>query len=159
MKTNILVFVAAFALSASLWAEEGHHDHHSAMPHAHASKAGKPGNPGRIDVTVPVTTLDTMRYQPADFSFKRGQTVKFVVTNKGQLAHEFGVGTLEEQKAHAEMMKSMPDMKHDDPSVVVIDPGETRELIWRFTNRGTFQIGCHVPGHFEAGMIGLVRVR
>ncbi|MGH8677514.1 MAG: cupredoxin domain-containing protein [Burkholderiales bacterium] len=159
MKTHSVFYVAALALSANLWADEGHHHHDDAAHHADVSKAGKPGKPARIDVPIPVATLDQMRYEPAEFSFKRGQTVKFIVTNKGRLAHEFGIGALEEQKAHAEMMKSMPDMKHDDPNVVTIDPGQTKELIWRFTKRGTFQIGCHVPGHYEAGMAALVRVR
>lgn len=159
MKMQSLFYVAALSLSPNLLADEGHDHHGDAARHAHVSKAGKPGNAAKVIVTVPVATLDQMRYEPAEFSFKRGQAVKFIVTNKGQVVHEFGIGTLEEQKAHAEMMKSMPDMKHDDPNVVTIDPGQTKELVWRFTNRGTFQIGCHVPGHYEAGMAARVRVQ
>lgn len=154
-----IIAVAVTLAGAPALADERHHHENDGGHQAHMSKAGKPGNPAKIDVTVAVATLDTMRYDPAQFSFKRRQTVKFVVTNKGQLAHEFGIGTLEEQKEHAEMMKSMPDMKHDDPNVVTLDPGQTKELVWQFSNRGTFQIGCHVPGHFEAGMVAQVTVR
>ena len=31
---------------------------------------------------------DTMRFTPADITVKRGETVKFVAANKGQVLHE-----------------------------------------------------------------------
>lgn len=95
---------------------------------------------------------DTMRYEPSSITVKTGETVRFVVQNKGQVTHEFGIGTRDEQRQHAEMMRAMPDMKHDDPNVVTVDPGQRKELIWQFTRAGTFEIACHVPGHYLAGM-------
>ncbi|GAB4234212.1 MAG: hypothetical protein OHK0028_10350 [Deltaproteobacteria bacterium] len=37
-------------------------------------------------------------------------------------------------------------------------PGMTGERVWRFTKAGTYDFACLVPGHFEAGMVGKVRV-
>jgi uncharacterized cupredoxin-like copper-binding protein/Cu/Ag efflux protein CusF len=130
------------------------HDHtsHQHGAHGHRSAAGKPGKASAAKRTIEVTMHDTMRYEPASITVKAGETVRFVVRNKGQLSHEFGIGTLEEQAKHAEMMKAMPDMKHDDPNVITVEPGQKKELIWQFTRAGTFEIACHVPGHYPAGM-------
>jgi uncharacterized cupredoxin-like copper-binding protein len=49
-------------------------------------------------------------------------------------------------------------MEHADPNQVTVDPGKTGELVWQFTKAGTFDFACLVPGHFEAGMVGKVRV-
>jgi uncharacterized cupredoxin-like copper-binding protein len=68
------------------------------------------------------------------------------------------LGTIEELKAHAEMMRKFPGMVHADPNQVSVKPGKTGELVWQFTKAGTFDFACLEPGHFEAGMVGKVRV-
>lgn len=45
-----------------------------------------------------------------------------------------------------------------EPNAVVLDPGETKEVTWKFTVAGTFLIGCHQPGHYDAGMVGSITV-
>jgi uncharacterized cupredoxin-like copper-binding protein len=45
----------------------------------------------------------------------------------------------------------MGDMGGDDPAVTV-EPGKTEELTTRFDDAGTYEIGCHEPGHYAAGM-------
>ena len=40
----------------------------------------------------------------------------------------------------------------DEPNAFMIEPGETKELTWHFTEGGEVLIGCHVPGHYAAGM-------
>ena len=63
------------------------------------------------------------------------------------------------------MMSQMSGMnmtaghQHDEGDVVDAKPGETKELIWRFTKRGKFQFACNYVGHAEAGMIGTINVR
>ena len=37
-------------------------------------------------------------------------------------------------------------------------PGKTGEMGWQFTKAGEFLYGCLVPGHFEAGMVGTIKV-
>ena len=43
--------------------------------------------------------------------------------------------------------------------VVVVAPGETGEITHTFTETGVFEIGCHQPGHYEAGMLLMLNVR
>jgi uncharacterized cupredoxin-like copper-binding protein len=89
---------------------------------------------------------------------KRGETIRFVARNTGKEKHEMVLGTIEELKKHAELMRKFPEMEHADPNQVTVDPGKTGELVWQFTKAGTFDFACLVPGHFEAGMFGKVRV-
>lgn len=49
--------------------------------------------------------------------------------------------------------KQMP-MKHDDPNSVLVGPGETKELVWKFPKAAELQFACNIPGHYEAGMVG-----
>jgi hypothetical protein len=37
-------------------------------------------------------------------------------------------------------------------------PGETKSIVWRFTQPGTVELACHEAGHYEAGMISRVAV-
>lgn len=107
---------------ASRHAHDGAHEHGD-------SAAGSSGDPAKITKVVEVSTLGTMRYEPSSFVFKRGDKAKFVVTNRGQVRHEFGIGTKKIQEEHAEMMQAMPDMVHEDAnSVVIVEPGETNSI-------------------------------
>jgi uncharacterized cupredoxin-like copper-binding protein len=100
-----------------------------------------------------------MRYTPEKLTVKSGQTVRFIVTNAGKIEHEFVIGDAEEQRQHAEMMKETPNMKHDEGNAVFLEPGETKELIWRFGKRGNVEVACHLPGHYEAGMRAIMTMR
>lgn len=124
----------------------------------HATALGKPGNPEKVTRSIQVEMNDTMRFKPASIKVKRGETIRFIVRNAGKVKHEMVLGTLKELKEHAELMRKFPEMKHADPNQVSVEPGKTGELIWQFTNTGTFDFACLVPGHFEAGMVGKIRV-
>jgi uncharacterized cupredoxin-like copper-binding protein len=41
---------------------------------------------------------------------------------------------------------------------VYLKPGETKELIWTFGNVAELEYACNVPGHYESGMHGELRV-
>jgi uncharacterized cupredoxin-like copper-binding protein len=120
---------------------------------------GREGDPRRAVRTIPVDMGDTMRFSPADITVKRGETVKFVVRNGGQLLHEMVLGTKEAIKAHAELMKKFPEMEHADANMAHVKPGKAGEIVWQFTKPGEFQFACLQPGHFEAGMVGKVTVK
>jgi uncharacterized cupredoxin-like copper-binding protein len=85
--------------------------------------------------------------------------VRFMLSNEGELAHEFILATTDENLKHAEEMKKNPDMEHDDPNGKRLDPKKRGELIWRFTKSGEFEFGCLIPGHREAGMTGKIIVK
>jgi uncharacterized cupredoxin-like copper-binding protein len=82
--------------------------------------------------------------------------VRFILTNTGQLEHEFILATTEENLKHAEEMKKNPDMEHDDPNGKRVAPKQTKEIVWRFSKAGQFEYGCLIPGHREAGMMGTI---
>jgi len=63
---------------------------------------------------------------------------------------------------HAKKGKDMPSktgmpMLHDDPNSVLLAPGESKELAWKFTKTMKIEFACNVPGHYESGMKGVIR--
>ena len=142
-------FAASFVLAASFaFADAGH---------MHA--IGKPGDANKATRTVEVTMTDQMRYTPDSVRVKRGETIRFVVKNTGEIKHEMVIGTEKDLKAHAIAMQKNPEMEHDDPNAVAVEPGRTSELVWQFTQAGNLKFACLVPGHFEAGMIGKLTIQ
>ena len=69
------------------------------------------------------------------------------------------LGTAKELREHAELMKRLPEMEHEDPNQVSLEPGRAGELVWQFTRPGTVDFACLQPGHFEAGMRGKILVK
>lgn len=120
---------------------------------------GREGDPAKVTRTIRIRMADTMRFTPAQITVKRNETVKLVATNKGQVLHEMVLGTPEALKEHAELMKKFPEMEHEEAHMAHVKPGKTGEIIWQFTQAGSFQFACLVPGHFEAGMVGTVTVK
>ena len=143
------VFLSSGALAAGNHA--GGHDHGD-------SAIGKPGAAPKVMRTITVEMSDAMRYTPADIQVKQGETVRFVIKNLGQVKHELSLGTEKELLEHLEVMKKFPDMEHDEPSKVSLAPGKQGEIIWQFTKAGTVNFACLMPGHYEAGMKGTVKV-
>jgi uncharacterized cupredoxin-like copper-binding protein len=45
-------------------------------------------------------------------------------------------------------------MTHEAPNTVLVAPGETAELTWRFGEPAELEFACNLPGHSEAGMAG-----
>lgn len=151
------VFAAATVFAASMQSA-------AADPgHSHAAfSAGEPGNAKRPARVIQVTMRESdgkMMFVPERVEVKRGEQVRFVLRNNGELDHEFVLATTEENLKHAEDMKKNPEMEHDDPNAKRLQPKKSAELIWRFTKPGTFEYGCLIPGHREAGMTGTVIVK
>ena len=120
---------------------------------------GREGDPRKSTRTVKIDMSDAMRFTPAELAVKQGETVRFEVRNSGKTMHEMVLGTMNELKEHAELMKKHPRMEHDEPYMAHVAPGKTERIVWQFTKPGEFYYGCLIPGHFEAGMIGKVTVR
>ena len=125
----------------------------------HGTQAiGKPGVAAKVTRTITIDMTDAMRFTPSAVKVRRGETIRFVVTNSGQLKHEFNLGTEADLKAHYAQMLKFPEMEHDEPNLVSLAPGKTGEVIWQFTKAGTVHFACLHPGHYEAGMKGTVAV-
>jgi uncharacterized cupredoxin-like copper-binding protein len=119
---------------------------------------GEPGKASEVTRTIEVTAddRDGMKFIMDVGPIRQGETIKFVVTNKGSGEHEFSVGDTASQRAHAKLMAKNPDMKHEgDPSAIHIPPGGTKELIWKFSKpvQGQIVFACQIPGHYEGGMV------
>jgi len=162
MKRRIIAYALIFSLvsvtGALAHGDEDHGKKEEQHADGHAAALGKPGDPGKVTRSIRVEMNDTMRFKPASIKVKRGETIRFIVRNTGKVKHEMVLGTIKELKEHAEMMRKFPEMEHADPNQVSVEPGMTGELVWQFTRAGTFDFACLVPGHFEAGMVGKVRV-
>lgn len=160
MRKLMFAVAAALALGGAAYAGGEHgSDHAHDGGDGHASAVGKPGDPAKAARTIEVAMSDDMRFTPNKISVRRGETVRFVVKNTGQMKHEMVLGSMKELKEHAEMMRKMPGMEHADPNLVAVEPGKTGELVWQFTRAGTFDFACLIPGHFEAGMAGKLAVK
>lgn len=156
---------ALFACGAAPGAE---HAAHGSAPHDYkvTKKArpsdtsfGREGDARKVKRVIRIDMSDTMRYFPDQVRVKRGDTVRFVVRNSGRLPHEMVLGTMDNLKKHAAVMKQSGGMDHDDANVAHVEPGGTGRIVWQFTKAGEFYYGCLVPGHFDAGMIGTIVVR
>lgn len=155
---SALVVSLVSATGAFAHGDEDHGKKEEQHADGHAAALGKPGDPGKVTRSIRVEMNDTMRFKPASIKVKRGETIRFIARNTGKVKHEMVLGTIKELKEHAEMMRKFPEMEHADPNQVSVEPGMTGELVWQFTKAGTFDFACLVPGHFEAGMVGKVRV-
>ncbi len=142
-------------------AHAGGHGHGPASGHA-MMRIGEPGKKSKVSRTIKVAMLETddgrMLFKPSHIQISRGETIRFKIVNKGELDHEF---VLDEHKAvmqHKALMEKFPEMEHDDPNSIRLEPGKKGEIIWRFANNGKFEFACLVPGHYDAGMRGAVSV-
>ena len=123
-----------------------------------AATFGHPGKAAQVNRTIKITALD-IRFDKIRLHVRAGETVRFIVTNNGQLTHEFIIGDAREQAEHEKEMQQMAGMDMpDEPNGITLKPGQTKSLIWTFNQKGEIEFACHVPGHFAAGMIGEIFV-
>ncbi len=167
MKTKrffLRTLAAAAALASTAVQAHGDAAHDAKAPPYDAARVentafGREGDPKKVTRTIRLDMSDRMRFSPAEITVKRGETVRLVAANKGRTLHEMVLGTPDELKKHAELMKRFPDMEHEEAHMTHVKPGHSGEIVWQFTQPGEFQFACLIPGHFEAGMIGKVVVK
>ncbi|UYN94522.1 MAG: cupredoxin family protein [Enhydrobacter sp.] len=122
---------------------------------------GKPGDPRKPARVVQVVMLEKdgkMLFIPDRIRIRKGEQVRFLLRNNGEIDHEFVVGTVEENLKHMKEMEKNPDMEHDDPNARRLKPRQSGEILWHFTRAGTFDFSCMIPGHRPAGMFGVITV-
>jgi uncharacterized cupredoxin-like copper-binding protein len=107
--------------------------------------------------TIEVQLTDALVIEPAEMTVKAGQPVTFVVTNTGALEHEFYLGD-EAMQAEQEAMMQSGEMVHNTPEGITVEPGETMELTYTFAEPGMTIAGCHVTGHYAAGMKAAITI-
>jgi uncharacterized cupredoxin-like copper-binding protein len=103
---------------------------------------------------IHVVRTDDVRFLPAEIRVKLGETVRFIVTNSGERAHDVVLGTMASLKKHAAAMHRA----HHEPNKAQVAPGQTAEIDWQFTEVGEFYYGSPVPAHFEGRRLGRILV-
>ncbi|KJZ40795.1 MULTISPECIES: plastocyanin/azurin family copper-binding protein [Pseudomonas] len=173
LRKSLLPVVCLLALSSPVWAGP-----------ANTYDFGQPAPAAKATRSVEVVMGD-MSFSPKDIDIKAGETIRFVLVNKGQLLHEFNLGDAAMHAKHQQEMLQMQQsgmltptgmkemdhsamagmdhssgqgMKHDDPNSVLVEPGKTAELTWTFTKATNLEFACNIPGHYQAGMVGKLTV-
>ncbi|MDI2144732.1 MULTISPECIES: plastocyanin/azurin family copper-binding protein [unclassified Pseudomonas] len=173
LRNPLAVAACLLALSSSVWADPAHtYDFGQSAPAAKASRSIK-------------VVMGDMSFDPKAIDIKAGETIRFVLVNKGQLLHEFNLGDAAMHAKHQQEMLQMQQsgmltptgmkemshdmagmdhgsmghvMKHDDPNSVLVEPGKTAELTWTFNKATSLEFACNIPGHYQAGMVGKLTV-
>jgi uncharacterized cupredoxin-like copper-binding protein len=160
MRTTQTLFVSALlTASAMVWAHgEKLHGPSAALPKLEQKAWGIGGQAKSVNRTVEIRMTDNMRFSPDFVQVKQGETIRFVIVNSGKMLHEFVLGTQRELAEHAELMKKFPNMEHDEPYMAHVPAGQKAELLWHFNQAGDFDFACLLPGHYQAGMVGKVKV-
>ena len=100
--SKLLVAGVALSMSAGAFAAGVHGG-------GHGASSGEPGKASEVARTITVEMYDNY-YEPEEISVKPGETVRFVVENKGNLVHEFNIGTPDMHEAHQKEMMMMVEM-------------------------------------------------
>ena len=96
-----------------------------------------------------VVTLEAnaqLRFVPDTVEVKKGETIRFEITNTAGFPHNFWIGPQAEvEKKNTAALKGTPDFSEG-----------TQALEVTFEGDGPYAFGCFIPGHYEAGMKGTI---
>lgn len=152
-----LLVLAGAVMAPTAFAASG------APGHSHAGfSAGAVGDTKKPARTIKVSMHEDgkrMLFTPSHITVRKGEQVRFVLSNDGTEKHEFVLATVTENRKHGALMKKYPKMEHDDPNARQLTPYTGGEMLWKFTKKGTFEFACLIPGHYEAGMHGTITVK
>ncbi len=180
-KFALAAAAAVLAVSANAFAggaHKGSHAESGGHGPGHGRAFGEPGKSSEVSRTIEIVMGDNF-FEPEKLVIQAGKTVHFVIKNEGDFLHEFNLGTAAMHAKHQKEMMAMMEhgmlsatgvnqgmMKmdhgsggmsghvHDDPNSVLVEPGKTQEIVWRFAAATGLEFACNVPGHYEAGMMG-----
>jgi uncharacterized cupredoxin-like copper-binding protein len=107
--------------------------------------------------TIEVEMVD-IAFDPDSIDVERGETIRFVFSNTGAVAHDAFIGDENAQDDHESEMGAEMQHGNEDEDAITVDPGDEGELTYTFDDAGTILVGCHQPGHYEAGMVIEVNV-
>lgn len=129
---------------------------------SHGDQAGEAAPTTTVTggIRVIEVVMTEMDFIPQRFEVAAGETVEFLVTNEGAIAHEFRLSNphrIEEHMAghgdgagHGES-----GGHHEDADVVLeLDAGASGSVAVTFPDDTSLftEVACLLPGHYEAGM-------
>ena len=141
---------------------------------------GEKGKLSEVNRTIEIKMYDNY-FEPNEIIIKKGETIKFIIKNYGELVHEFNIATKEMHIKHQpEMMKMVEheilladridkekmkqmakkdhSMAHSHSNSVLLVPKQSAELIWKFSAEANLEAACNVPGHYEVGMVADIKL-
>lgn len=147
----------------------------------HGSAIGQPGKAADATQTIEIIMRDNS-FDPEKISVAKGETVRFLVTNKGEFVHEFNISTAAMHASHQKEMMTMMEhgileadkinrdrmkmdmgdgktMEHSDPNSALLEPGASAEIVWTFSTDAELEFACNVPGHYQSGMVGEIEMK
>ncbi len=137
---------------------------------------GEVGDPNKIDRVINIKMYDNY-YEPKLVKIKKGETIKFIVENLGEMVHEYNIGTKEMHLKHQPEMQKLIDheillvdkidkikmkkmskmdhsLSHSHSNSIMLEPKTSGEIIWKFSKDLDLEMACNIPGHYESGMVG-----
>ena len=108
--------------------------------------ATRPVNP--VDVTVNMADY-TIDVSPE--TLPASTPLRFTFINRGVIVHHI---VLEKVGA----MKEPINVAGADATIQILGPGERQSIVWTIGHAGLYQLACHLPGHYEGGMVHTLRV-
>lgn len=151
---SLVVVIAASVYALSYFNEHGSDGHgHS---HDHGAPPAQVLAPSMKEVRIEVD--DTMRFSPATWEAQADEPIRIILVNKGKVDHELVIGTEKEIVAHAKEMANPGTKGHHHTNEISAKPGQQAELVWTFKKPGQYAMACFEPGHYEAGMKGVINV-
>ena len=141
---------------------------------------GEKGKLSEVNRTIEIKMYDNY-FEPSKIIVKKGETIKFFVSNYGELVHEFNIATKEMHIKHQpemmkmveheilladridkekmkEMAKKDHSMAHSHSNSVLLEPNEIGEIIWKFSTNANLEAACNVPGHYDVGMVADIKI-
>tara|TARA_Y100001970_G_scaffold90703_1_gene114392 strand:+ start:990 stop:1487 length:498 start_codon:yes stop_codon:yes gene_type:complete len=142
------------------------------------SDIGEKGSASEIDKVIEIKMYDNY-FEPNQINILKGQTIKFIVLNLGDLVHEFNIATKKMHSKHQlemikmiehgillgdkidyEQMKKIAlidhSMAHSHSNSILLEPNMSGEIIWKFNTNAVIEAACNIPGHYESGMVAKI---
>ena len=139
---------------------------------------GEKGDAKDIDRVIEIKMYDNY-YEPNLITVKKGETIKFIITNLGEMVHEYNIGTKEmhikhqpemqklidheiisfdkiDKKKMKEMSKKDHSLAHSHSNSIMLEPQAQGQIIWKFSKDIELEMACNIPGHYESGMVGKI---
>ena len=136
---------------------------------------GEEGNSNNVDRIIEIKMYDNY-FKPNFIEVKKGETIKFIVHNLGEMVHEYNIATKEMHLKHQPEMQKMVEheilladridkvkmkemskkdhaMAHKHENSLLLEPKQKGQIIWKFNTDANLEIACNVPGHYQLGMI------
>jgi plastocyanin len=116
----------------------------SALTVACAPPPAPPANakPAATNQNVEVKALDTLKFDPATITVKKGTPVNLTLVNNGALEHDWVVDNLDGKKVQVHTTPKSSATADFTPEAA-----------------GTQEYYCSIPGHREAGMKGTLTIQ